>query len=85
MPNHYKPIQTNTNRHILETNGENGASYNGNIAPAPKIDIINSNGAGDALIGAFLAHKGNYDEKTALFKSVGYASRVCRVNGPRLA
>ena len=70
---------------ILETNGENGASYNGNIAPAPKIDIVNSNGAGDALIGAFLAHKGNYDEKTALFKSVGYASRVCRVNGPRLA
>ena len=24
-------------------------------------------------------------KKTALFKSVGYASRVCRVNGPRLA
>lgn len=69
---------------ILETNGKNGARYNCNIAPAPKIEIINSNGAGDALIGTFLAHKDKYDEKTALFKSVGYASRVCTVNGPRL-
>ena len=69
---------------VLETNGENGASYNGKLVPAPKIDIINSNGAGDALIGTFLALKDKYDEATALFKSVGYASRVCRVNGPRL-
>ena len=69
---------------VLETNGEHGASYNGKIVPAPRIDIINSNGAGDALIGSFLALKGKYDEATALFKSVGYASRVCRVNGPRL-
>ncbi len=69
---------------VLETNGRRGASYNGKIVPAPRIDIINSNGAGDALIGSFLALKGKYDEATALFKSVGYASRVCRVNGPRL-
>ena len=69
---------------VLETNGEHGASYNGKIVPAPRIDIINSNGAGDALIGTFLALKDKYDEATALFKSVGYASRVCRVNGPRL-
>ena len=69
---------------VLETNGGHGASYNGKIVPAPRIDIINSNGAGDALIGTFLALKDKYDEATALFKSVGYASRVCRVNGPRL-
>ena len=69
---------------VLETNGRHGASYNGKIVPAPRIDIINSNGAGDALIGTFLALKDKYDEATALFKSVGYASRVCRVNGPRL-
>jgi len=31
-----------------------------------------------------LALKDKYDDATALFKSVGYASRVCRVNGPRL-
>ena len=69
---------------VLETDGKNGASYNGKAVPAPKIDIINSNGAGDALIGTFQALKDKFDETTALFKSVGYASRVCRVSGPRL-
>jgi sugar/nucleoside kinase (ribokinase family) len=52
--------------------------------PAPKIEVVNTNGAGDALIGSFLAFKNRFDDKTALFKAVGYASRVCRVNGPRL-
>ena len=52
--------------------------------PAPKVEVINTNGAGDALIGSFLAFKDHFDDKTALFKAVGYASKVCLVNGPRL-
>ena len=50
----------------------------------PKVEVINTNGAGDALIGSFLAFKDHFDDKTALFKAVGYASKVCSVNGPRL-
>ena len=71
-------------KNILETFGEKGASFNGSAVPAPKIEVINTNGAGDALIGSFLAFKDHFDDKTALFKAVGYASRVCSVNGPRL-
>ena len=71
-------------KNILETFGEKGASFNGSVVPAPKIEVINTNGAGDALIGSFLAFKDHFDDKTALFKAVGYASRVCSVNGPRL-
>ena len=71
-------------KNILETFGEKGASFNGSVVPAPKIEVINTNGAGDALIGSFLAFKDRFDDKTALFKAVGYASRVCSVNGPRL-
>ena len=71
-------------KNILETFGEKGASFNDSSVPAPKIEVINTNGAGDALIGSFLAFKDHFDDKTALFKAVGYASRVCSVNGPRL-
>ena len=71
-------------KNILETFGEKGASFNGLAVPAPKVEVINTNGAGDALIGSFLAFKDHFDDKTALFKAVGYASRVCSVNGPRL-
>ena len=71
-------------KNILESFGKEGAGLNGSLVPAPKIEVINTNGAGDALIGSFLAFKDLFDDKTALFKAVGYASRVCRVNGPRL-
>ena len=71
-------------KNILETFGEKGASFNDSSVPAPKIEVINTNGAGDALIGSFLAFKDHFDDKTALFNAVGYASRVCSVNGPRL-
>ncbi|MDG2019604.1 MAG: adenosine kinase [SAR86 cluster bacterium] len=74
----------NFKSNILETNGEQGASYNDTAVPAPRIEIVNSNGAGDALIGTFLALKDQYKAPKALSIAVGYASRVCKVNGPRL-
>ena len=46
--------------------------------------MINSNGAGDALIGTFLANLETADQKRALQEAVSYASRVCETNGPRL-
>lgn len=70
---------------LLTTLGERGAKYNKTSLEAPKIKIINSNGAGDALIGTFLANRvkrlSTYD---SLNKAIEYASNVCCTNGPRL-
>ena len=44
-------------KNILESFGKKGAGLNGSLVPAPKIEVINTNGAGDALIGSFLAFK----------------------------
>ena len=78
-----KLITMNTNN-ILITDGENGARYNEQSVEAPKINMINSNGAGDALIGTFLSCLENSDSTESLMKSVNYASEVCSANGPRL-
>ena len=68
----------------LISKGPAGASYNQEFSKAPRINIVNSNGAGDALLGAFLAYFGIIDEKDALKKAVSYAAEICTVNGPRL-
>ncbi|MBL6900267.1 PfkB family carbohydrate kinase [Gammaproteobacteria bacterium] len=78
-----KLISMNTNN-TLVTDGENGARYNEQYVEAPKINMINSNGAGDALIGTFLSCLENSDSIESLMKSVNYASKVCSANGPRL-
>ena len=78
-----KLITMNTNN-ILITDGENGARYNEQSVEAPKINMINSNGAGDALIGTFLSCLENSDSTESLMKSVNYASEVCSANGPRI-
>ena len=69
---------------ILVTYGEEGASYNDISLQAPKIEIVNSNGAGDALIGTFLACLSTENDYTSLKKAVDYASEVCKSNGPRI-
>ena len=68
----------------LISKGPAGASYNEEFSIAPLIDIVNSNGAGDALLGTFLAYFGTIEEKDALKKAVSYATEICTVNGPRL-
>ena len=68
----------------LISKGPAGASYNQEFSKAPLIDIVNSNGAGDALLGTFLAYFGIIEEKDALKKAVSYATEICTVNGPRL-
>ena len=68
----------------LISKGSEGASYNQQFSEAPQINIVNSNGAGDALLGTFLAYSGIINEKEALKKAVSYATEICMVNGPRL-
>ncbi len=67
----------------LVSKGAKGAKYNQINVKASKIDVVNSNGAGDALIGTFLAYTDRLDDKVALNKAVTYATKVCTVNGPR--
>ena len=70
---------------ILTTFGADGAKFNKTRLDAPEIKIANSNGAGDALIGSFLANRiNNLDIEDSLQDAISYASKVCTTNGPRL-
>lgn len=70
---------------ILTTFGADGAKFNNTRFDAPEIKIANSNGAGDALIGSFLANRiNNLDIEDSLQGAISYASKVCTTNGPRL-
>ena len=69
---------------ILTTLGEMGAKYNHLMIEATQTRVVNTNGAGDALIGSFLANIGSVEESEALERAVKYASEVCSTNGPRL-
>ena len=51
---------------------------------AKETSIVNTNGAGDALIGVFLSHLDSLDNEGALREAVDYATKVCLVGGPRL-
>ena len=80
-------INNSINMHaenILVTYGAEGASYNDISVQAPEIEIVNSNGAGDALIGTFLTCLSTENDYTSLKKAVDYASEVCKSNGPRI-
>ena len=78
---------------ITSTNGtdaitllyKKGASFNETRLKAPEIEIVNSNGAGDALLGTFLANLiNNKNIEQSLRDAITYASEVCKTNGPRL-
>ena len=59
--------------------------HNGRLMPAPQLTkVVNTNGAGDALMGAFLALKDEEGIERALMKAIAYATKVCSVNGPRI-
>ena len=68
----------------LISHGFNGASINGIQISAPKIKLVNTNGAGDSLIGAYIALEEEIGQEKALEEAVNYSSKVCSVNGPRL-
>ena len=70
---------------VLKTYGKKGASFNKTRLKAPEIEIVNSNGAGDALVGTFLANLiNNKNIEQSLRDAIAYASEVCKTNGPRL-
>ena len=70
---------------VLKTYGKKGASFNETRLKAPEIEIVNSNGAGDALLGTFLANLINYKNiEQSLRDAITYASEVCKTSGPRL-
>ena len=68
----------------LISKGEDGASINEKNVSAPKIDLINTNGAGDSLIGAFIALEKKMGLEKALEEAVNFSSKVCSVSGPRI-
>ena len=72
------------NCNVLCSFGANGCRYNQIQVNAEEASIVNTNGAGDALIGVFLANLDSLDKEVALKKAVDYATKVCLVGGPRL-
>ena len=68
----------------LISKGEDGASINEKNVSAPKIDLINTNGAGDSLIGAFIALEKKMGLEKALEEAVNFSSKICSVSGPRI-
>jgi len=71
-------------KNIICTNGMEGASFNNFKISAPKIKMVNTNGAGDAFIGTFISNLETLNNEDVLEISVNYASKVCETNGPRL-
>ena len=69
---------------ILCSSGANGCSFNQIKVDAKEISVVNTNGAGDALVGIFLAHCNSIPQQEALKKAVDYATEVCQIGGPRI-
>ena len=61
-----------------------GATINGEKVKAPYINIVNTNGAGDALLGAYIALESKLGKLEALREAVNYATKICSINSPRL-
>ena len=72
------------NCNFLCSYGANGCRYNLIQVKAKETSVVNTNGAGDALIGVFLSHLDSLDNEGALREAVDYATKVCLVGGPRL-
>ena len=63
---------------------KSGAMINGEKVQAPNINLVNTNGAGDALLGAYIALESKLGKLDALIEAVNYASKICSINSPRL-
>lgn len=77
-----KNIQAKTD--ILCSNGSRGCRFNNIEVKAKSISVVNTNGAGDSLIGVFLSQLTATSPKEALEKAVSYATNVCLTGGPRV-
>ena len=71
---------------IITTLGAEGASISeGNIKVSAKaISPVSTNGAGDALVGVFMALKEKNSHQDALQLAVDYATEICKISGPRI-
>jgi len=69
---------------ILCSSGANGCRFNQVKVDAKDISVINTNGAGDALVGIFLSHYNSLPQQEALKRAVDYATAVCQIGGPRI-
>ena len=77
----YIPINTN----VLCSLGSKGCRFNSiQTKVNSNVNIVNTNGAGDALLGIFLSYIDNLTTEKALRKAVDYATQVCQVGGPRI-
>ena len=76
-------ISINTN--VLCSLGSKGCRFNSIHAKVnSNVNIVNTNGAGDALLGIFLSYIDNLTTEKALRKAVDYATQVCQIGGPRI-
>ena len=64
--------------------GPKGAKFNEINVSAKKVSVVNTNGAGDALLGIFLSYFDNSNPEDSLKLAVNYATEVCLVGGPRI-
>ncbi len=69
---------------ILCSSGAKGCRFNQVKVDAKKISVVNTNGAGDALVGVFLSYYNSIPQQEALKKAVDYATEVCQIGGPRI-
>ena len=75
---------TNLELDTLCTLGAKGSRLNQIQVDAESISLVNTNGAGDALLGVFLSHIDTLNPRDSLKKAVDYATKVCLVGGPRI-
>ena len=61
-----------------------GATLDDIFIKAQDISSISTNGAGDALTGAFIAYLKVKGARKALKEAVTYASKICLVAEPRI-
>ena len=69
---------------ILCSSGAKGCRFNQGKVDAKEISVVNTNGAGDALVGIFLSYYNSIPQQEALKKAVDYATEVCQIGGPRI-
>ena len=69
---------------ILCSSGAKGCRFNQVEVDAKEISVVNTNGAGDALVGVFLSYHNSIPQQEALKKAVDYATEVCQIGGPRI-
>ena len=69
---------------ILCSSGAKGCRFNQVKVDAKEISVVNTNGAGDALVGVFLSYYNSIPQQEALKKAVDYATEVCQIGGPRI-